>query len=337
MMPGIRFAILFGLCLALRASTLDDGIAAFRDGRYSVALAKLKSAGDNPTAQVFLGLTEAALNDCPAALPKLTTVNERTTDLYRLANLAAVKCYSSSNEAAKAFSVLNQLERKFPDDPDVLYLTAKLHMRAFHDATFAMFQRVPGSYRVHELSAEVFEVQNRYSEAAEEYRKAIAINPSAPDLHFRLGRALLMKNHENASLDQAAEQFHAELKLNPEDGACEFQLGQIAQVKGQSAEAKGHFAQAVTLSPSFVQALIALGKIYTQEKNWARAISLLSRATELQPVNETAHYSLLTAYRDSGDIERAKVEKAKLDTLQKPPAGEFSDFLKKLGEKKPEQ
>lgn len=337
MMPAIRFAVLFGMGLTLGASTLDDGISAFRDGRYSVALAKLKSAGDSSTAQLFLGLTEAALNECAAALPKLTAVKESTTDLYRLANLAAVKCYSSSGDEVKAFSMLDQLERKFPNDPDVLYLMAKLHMRAFNDATFAMFQRVPGSYRVHELSAEVFEVQNRYSEAAEEYRKAIAINPSAPDLHFRLGRALLMQNHENASLDQAAEQFRAELKLNPEDGACEFQLGRIAQVKGQSAEAKEHFAQAVTQSPNFVQALIALGKIHTQEKKWPQAISLLSRATALQPANETAHYALLTAYRDSGDIERAKAEKAKLDTLQKPPAGEFSDFLKKLGEKKSEQ
>ena len=337
MMPGIRFAVLFGLGLTLRASTVDDGIAAFRDGRYSVALAKLKSASGNSTARAFLGLTEAALNDCPAALPKLTDVNDSTTDLYRLANLAAVKCYSSSGNEAKAFSVLNELERKFPNDADVLYLKAKLHMRAFNDTTFTMFQRVPGSYRVHELSAEIFEVQNRYSEAAEEYRKATAINPSAPDLHFRLGRALLMQNHESASLDQAAEEFRAELKLNPEDGACEYQLGQIAQVKGQSTEAKEHFARAVTLSPNFVQALIALGKIHTQEKKWPQAISLLSRATALQPANETAHYALLTAYRDSGDIERSRVEKAKLDTLQKPPAGEFSDFLKKLGEKKPEQ
>jgi hypothetical protein len=36
-------------------------------------------------------------------------------------------------------------------------------------------------------------------------------------------------------------------------------------------------------------------------------------------------------------MEKAKAEKAILDRLQKPPQGEFSDFLKRLGEKPPEQ
>jgi len=95
--------------------------------------------------------------------------------------------------------------------------------------------------------------------------------------------------------------------------------------------------RALSLSPNFVQALIALGKMDTQDKQLDRAIARLTRATELQPTSETAHYALLTAYRDSGDMEKAKAEKAKLDRLQKPPEGEFSDFLKKLGEKQPQQ
>jgi tetratricopeptide (TPR) repeat protein len=186
---------------------------------------------------------------------------------------------------------------------------------------------------VHELSAEIFEVENRYGDAVAEYKKAIEMNPSAPDLHFRLGRALLLESHNPDSLKNASEAFQAELKVSPEDGACEFQLGQIAQVEGKRDDAKAHLARAVALSPNFVQALIALGKIDAQEKQFNRAIARLTRAVELQPSNETAHYALLTAYRDSGDMNKAQAEKAKLDQLQKPPEGEFTDFLNKLGEK----
>ena len=210
-------------------------------------------------------------------------------------------------------------------------------MKAFNDSTYAMFQRSPSSYRVHELSAEIFEVQNRYSDAIAEYRKAIQMNPNAPDLHFRLGRALLLESHSPEALEQAAAEFRSELKLNPEDGACEFQLGQIAQVQGKTAEAKSHFERAIALSPKSVQALIALGKLNSEERKYPDAISLLSRATELQPANESAHYALLTAYRNAGDMDKAKAEKAILDRLQKRPEGEFSEFLKKLGEKQPEQ
>ncbi len=338
MMPAIsRISLLLVLTVALSPgqSAREEGIAAFKDGRYSVALAKLKGIPDK-TAAVFAALSEAALGDCKTALPGLTA---DITDpvLYRLASLAAVKCYSTSGDDANAFLLLQRLKQRFPNDADVLYTSAKLYMKAFNDATLAMFQRVPASYRVHELSAEIFEVENRYSDAIAEYRKAIELNPNAPELHFRLGRAILLQSHEPAALEQAASEFRSELKITPEDGACEFQLGQIAQVQGRTADAKSHFERALSLSPTFIQALIALGKLDTQEKQYTQAISLLSRATELQPANETAHYALLTAYRDSGQIEKAKAEKVTLDHLQKPPQGEFADFLKKLGEKQPEQ
>ncbi len=325
MMLGIKIAAAL-LLFAAADSKTDEGIAAFNQGRYSVAVAKLKDSRD-PQGQLFLALAEAGQGDCKAALPGLT----RATG--RLAGVAAVKCYSATGNTAAAFALLQRLSQQYPSDADVLYLSAKLHMKAFNDATFAMFQRVPASYRVHELSAEIFEVQNRYAEAVAEYKKAIAVNPNAVDLHFRLGRALLLESHDPQTLDQAAAEFEAELRVSPEDSACEFQLGQIALAKGDSVEAKSHFERALSLSPDFVQALIALGKLSPREK----AVELLTRATQLQPTNESAHYALLTAYRNAGEMDKAKAEKEILDRLQKPPEGEFSDFLKKLGEKQPQQ
>lgn len=328
-----RIVVLLSLAAALQAS--DAGIEAFKDGRYSVAIAELKNAQD-PAGRAFFALAQAASGDCKAALPRLTATFADPT-LSRLTGLAAAKCYSLAGDDANAFSLLQRLEQRFPNDPDVLYLSAKLHMKAFNDATFAMFQRIPSSYRVHELSAEIFEVQSRYTDAVAEYRKAIELNPKAPELHFRLGRAILLQSHNPEALDQAANEFRSELKLSPEDGACEFQLGQIAQVQGKTTDAKSHFERAVSLSPEFVQALIVLGKIYSQEKRYPEAIGLFARATQIQPANESAHYALLTAYRDSGQMDKAKLEKTILDRLQKPPEGEFSEFLKKLGEKPPEQ
>jgi tetratricopeptide (TPR) repeat protein len=323
MMPAIS-----GIVLALLLAQRDEGIAAFNEGRYSVALSKLTEAAKDPSdkqAHLFLALAQAATGDCTTALPALSTMAADE----RLAGLAAVKCYSAAGSETKAFGLLDEMAARWPNDADVLYLKAKLHMKAFNDTTLAMFQRTPASYRVHQLSAEIFEVQSRYDEAVAEYRKAIEMNPQAPDLHFRLGRAILLAGHNPDSLAKAAAAFQDELKLNPEDGACEFQLGQIAQVEGKKAEAKAHFEKALALSPQFVQALIALGKMETPSK----AIALLTKAVELQPANETAHYALMTAYRDAGQMDKAKAEKAILDKLQKPPDGEFSDFLKKLGEK----
>jgi tetratricopeptide (TPR) repeat protein len=338
---AIMATIALSATLFAADSLREEGVAAYRDGRYSVARAKLKDAvaadANDQTSRLFLALSEAALNNCSAALPELTKASDgQDPALALLAGLAAVKCHAAAGNNTEALLIAHRLSERFPKDADVLYTLAKLHMKAFNDATYAMFERTPSSYRVHELSAEIFEVDHRYTEAAAEYRKAIAMNPKAVNLHFRLGRALLLESHDAAAFEAAKVEFQAELQLSPEDAACEFQLGQIAQAHGNRAEAKQHFGRALELSPSFTEALVALGKIETQEKHFPEAITLLERAVELEPTNENAHYALMMAYRDSGQMPKAKAEKAILDKLQKPPEGEFTDFLKKLGEKPPD-
>jgi len=337
------FALCFLACWGLLSADTarEQGIQAFSEGRYRLALEKLKTASpsaSDPTAHVYLLLTYAALGDCKTALPGLANYAAvRGVPLSKMAGLAAVNCYAVEDDYGRVFSTLQALEARFPNDADVLYLAAKQHMKAFNNSTFAMFQRAPASYRVHELSAEIFEAQNRFAEAAAEYRKAIEANPSAPELHYRLGRAILLGAHTPEALRQAKQEFLSELKISPEDAACEFQLGQISLAEGNSAEARPHFDKALALSPEFVDALVALGKIDAQEKQFPQAISLLKRAVAKEPSNERAHYALLMAYRNSGELENAKQEKSILDGLQKPKDGEFSDFLKRLGEKQPDR
>ena len=68
-----------------------------------------------------------------------------------------------------------------------------------------------------------------------------------------------------------------------------------------------------------------------------RSIPLLERVVGMEPNNEAAHYSLMLAYRNSGQMDKARREQQELQKLQHPPEGEFSDFLKRLGERTPQQ
>ncbi len=125
-------------------------------------------------------------------------------------------------------------KHSIPADADVLYQSARLHMKAWNDTLFEMFQKAPTSYRVNQISAEIFEIQGRYAEAAAEYRKAIEKNPAALNLHFRLGRALLLESHSPENLALARREFEAELALNPGDAVAEYEIGQIL-LAGQAA------------------------------------------------------------------------------------------------------
>lgn len=234
---------------------------------------------------MFRSLTYAALGDCKTALPGLANYSDiADAQVSKMAGVAAVNCYATTNDPRRVFSTLQVLEDRFPNDADVLYVAAKQHMKAFNDATMAMFQRTPASYRVHELSAEIFEVENRYADAVREYRKAIEENPRAPGLHFQLGLAILLSSHSSEVLGLAKKAFQSELEVSPEDAVCEFQLGHIAMAEGNTAEARPYF-KAVSLLPEFVDALVALGKLDSQEKQYPQAIVLLQRATQQEPSN----------------------------------------------------
>ena len=59
---------------------------------------------------------------------------------------------------------------------------------------------------------------------------------------------------------------------------------------------------------------------------------ILNEAVRLAPKSESAHYSLMLAYRNAGRREDAERIKKALDELQASPEGEFTDFLKRIGE-----
>jgi len=343
MMPGIRAYLVLLATPLVSAQTTADAIEAFHKGQYQQArqmLEKITVASPTDTvARTFLALARAATGACDSArsdLQQQFRVNAEAS-LRRLVGIALVQCNLAQNRLAEALPVLEQLQKSFPDDADVLYESAKLHMKAWNDAIFQMYQKTPASFRVNQLSGEIFEIQGRYQDAAAEYRKAIQKNPAALNLHFRLGRALLLESHEPAQLREARKEFEAELALNPSDAVAEYQVGQILLAEQRASDAAAHFEKAVALNPEFAEALVALAKSKSDHHNYSEAIGLLERAIKLQPASESAHYSLMMAYRNAGRAADAQREKAIFDKLSQPPEGEFTEFLKKLGDKAPKQ
>jgi tetratricopeptide (TPR) repeat protein len=333
-------------CLALLlfapllfAQSTSDAIEAFHRGQYADArqrLEKIIAASPNDAvARTFLALSQAATGSCEAARKNLLQAFDSNAEasLRRLAGIALVQCDVAGNRLSDTWPVLEKLQKSFPGDADVLYETARVHMKAWNDAVFQMYQKTPASYRVNQLSGEIFEIQGRQKDAAAEYRKAIQKNPAALNLHYRLGRALLLESHEAANLREARKEFEAELALNPSDAVAQYQVGQILLAEQNPAGAAARFEKSVSLSPDFAEALVALAKTKSDAKKYGEAITLLERAVKSQPASESAHYNLMLAYRNAGKTEDARREKAALDKLNRPPEGEFTEFLKKLGEK----
>lgn len=336
----LALSLLLTLAAAAQSDPLLTGIEAFHKGDMPAAERNLRLAakGSDPRGAAFLALTLAATGRCDEAVPGLQAAYKGThPDIARLAGLAFVQCRLVSGSVDEAAAVLKGLKVKYPNDADVLYQSARLYMRAWNDTIYDLYKKAPASFRVNQLSGEVLETQGQFTDAVAEYRKAIAKNPKALNLHFRLGRALLMSAHSPDVLDAAMQEFQTELAMNPADSVVLYQIGQILQNQQKPGPAAEKFQQALALNPNFSEVLIALGKLRADEKKNEEAIALLERAVKLSPKSESAHYSLMMAYRNAGRMPDARREKAELDRLQKAPEGEFTEFLKKLGEKPPGQ
>jgi tetratricopeptide (TPR) repeat protein len=311
--------------LAAGQSTLDQAIREFHSGEYQSARKRLESVLDkdpkNDRARAFLALTRAGMGECSAVTQDLFREYSSNTSaqVKRLAGIALAGCIDS------------QLHAEQSTDADVLYQAARRHMRLWNDTLMEMFRKTPASYRVNQISGEVFETQGRYAEAAAEYRKAITKNPKALDLHFRLGRALLLHDRTPTTLEEARREFEAEIALNAEDAAAEYQIAQILTAQGKPS--LPHYERALKLRPDFTEAMIGVAKARAEAKQYPEAIRLLESAVQKQLQSEAARYNLMLAYRNSGQMEKAREQKAELDKMRTPTSGEFSEFLKKLGEK----
>ncbi len=343
-MRAISSALAAALALAggayAASPTVADGLRLFHAGDLRGAERSFRAvlaAGDDATARGFLALSLAGTGRCEEAVPELRreSAHAADNDVRRLTGLALVDCDARAGRFREALDVAARLKAANPADADVMYETARLFNRGWNETLREMFESAPGSFRVNQLSAEIFESQSNYTAAIAEYRKAIAKSPRTIGLHYRLGRAILMQSHAPEALTGAGKEFDAELALNPGDAAAQYEAAEILVAQQKPDEAATRLERAIASDADFPEALISLARLRANAGRNTEAIALLERAVKLEPDSQSARMSLMLAYRKAGRLDDARAQKEALERLVKPPEGEFSDFLKKLGEKSP--
>jgi tetratricopeptide (TPR) repeat protein len=267
---------------------------------------------------------------CKEALPlaKRAYAGAVDKDLKRRLGAGAVRCAMTLNQVNAAAEFVALLNRDFPQDPDILYLTvhtySDLSLRASQSLLFAH----PDAYQVHQLNAEALETQGKWDEAAEEYRVVLQKNPNLPGLHYRLGRVILSKAETPATRQEAKKEFEEELRIDPSNAGAEFVLAELARQADNLPEAVERFTRASKLDVMFADAYIGLGRSLLAMERAGEAVTALEQAAKLQPANPTIHYLLANAYRRAGrPADAARETQAHKETSEK--ARETTDELKK--------
>jgi tetratricopeptide (TPR) repeat protein len=261
-----------------------------------------------------------------------TTAQIADKQLKLRAGLATVRCAMTLDRRDLALEALRVLNRDFPRDPDVLYVSTHIYSDLSTRAAQELAMVAPQSYQAHQLTAEALEIQGKWDEAAKEYQGILGREPNVPGIHFRMGRLLLSKpNPGPAMAEDAKKEFEAELKIDPSNAGAEYVLGELAREAGEWGDAVRHFARATELDAQFGDAYLGLGTALIGQKEFQKAVSPLEKAVQLEPRNPAPHYQLATAYSRLGRKEDAKKEFAihkqmteKAGTEPQPPPREPS-------------
>jgi tetratricopeptide (TPR) repeat protein len=272
---------------------------------------KSSSPGIAGEAEKAAGLAESG--HCVQALPLLKKSVRQTTDhdLKKRLGLDGLHCAMTHNAPYDSLDFLAVLIREFPRDPEVLYAATHAFSDLSLHASQDLAREAPFSYQVHQLNAEALELQQKWDEAATEYRRILEINPFLPGIHARLGRALLTKPQPSAeSVAQAKKEFEQELEVDPRNASAEYVLGELAKNDNDLSAAIRHYSRATKLDVDFGEAYLGLGTALVSAKRFTEAIPPLETYEKLAADSPTGHYQLALAYNGVGRKDDANREAA---------------------------
>ena len=199
------------------------------------------------------------------------------------------------------------------------YLLARCYERLAVRALDRMAQLSPGSYRVHQLMAQIAESREDTAKALEEYRVVETMQPSLAGVHFAIGRLLWRAGHA----DEALRELQHELALNPNHVEANAEIGTICVRRHEAAQGAPYLERAVKLQPDLLEAHKQLGKAYSMTGRNLDAERQLKMAL-VGDRDGSVHYMLGMVYRVQG---RAAEAARALETARRIKAERLAEVM----------
>lgn len=261
-----------------------------------------------PRTDSLLGLSLAELGRFEEALPKLEWGFKQSGDTItrRMCGLQLLRAYSGLGRDADAVAVSLELNKLYPDDPEVLYHTGRIYGNYAYITMERLQNRAPNSIWMLQARGEANESQKSYDAAIDAFNHVLSIEPNRPGIHYRMGRIYLARFIENqnpADREAAVREFNAELQVNPRSGNAAYELANLAVQSGDREKAREGFEAIVQRFPDFEEALVGLGGVLLEGQSPQDAVKPLERATKIRPDDEVAWYRLAQAERAAGNRE----------------------------------
>ena len=299
-------------------------------GRFDDAIASYKKALEISylSAPVHLNLALAyyKAGRCAEAIPEFASVLEANPDTLNALVLKA-DCHLQLGEFQRAIGLLEPVADAHKDEAVVNYVLGMAFLQNKQMDRGAIYLdrilKQGDSAEAHVLMGVAKRAAGEFAEAAEEFRKAVALNGTLPVAHSLFGQAAL----STGDRETARTAFQQELAISPNDFESNLYLGVILKEDREFDAARKHIDRAMTLRPGDPGARYQLATILlasNDPKETAEAARLLEKLVSESPTFVEAHVSLATAYyrmkrKEDGDRQRAIVAKLSAEAQARQP------------------
>ena len=156
-------------------------------------------------------------------------------------------------------------------------------------------------WRAHSNLGEALQRAGRRSEAIQQHREALRLNPEAPEARYNLALDL----ERNGELDESISLFKDYLRLHPGDAPAHNQLGIALAKRGRSDDAIAEYREALRLDPESPQAHRNLGTSLLQKEKPGEAAEHFERFLAAHPDDADVHNSLGVALAMQNKVDEA--------------------------------
>lgn len=223
-----------------------------------------------------------------------------------------VNALLQAGEYEAALRTLDGLPATESKSLEASYWRARCYEKLATAAYLRLYQADPNSYRWHQLMGDIAAAKGDDGKAIEEYRAAVLLKPSLPNLHYSLGHLLW----KDLKVPEARIELEAELASNPHHAGALTDLGDTYLLEHQPEKALPYLDGALAADAGNSDIHRDLGTAYSELGDYRKAEEELKIAVTSDH-DGSVHYKLARAYQALGQKENASREFALSTSLNR--------------------
>jgi tetratricopeptide (TPR) repeat protein len=169
-------------------------------------------------------------------------------------------------------------------------------------------------------------VHGSYDQAIQYLGEASDLNPDDPNPYLFLGKIQSVETNEPAAIAERLARF---ARLQPQNALANYYYAVSLwnQRKGPeddqtAVRVESLLGKAVALDPKLADAHLQLGILYSERKDFPKAIAAYELAVAVNPHLEQVHYRLAQTYRLTGQNDKAQNELRLYEQISKEKAAQ---------------